>query len=170
MKRALAAVALVAAGCAPSPQSGDETALRTLPVPDSVPAPMQDDGSSYALPSITVPPQPTPRPRRASRGRHRSDAVAASAPTGDVWSALARCESGGDPTRVSSTGKYRGAFQFSLPTWASVHSHAADPTDGHTSGDPIEHSYAEQLAAAKRLQARSGWGQWPRCSRKLGLA
>jgi hypothetical protein len=25
------------------------------------------------------------------------------------------------------------------------------------------------LAVAKRLQARSGWGQWPVCARKMGL-
>ena len=28
---------------------------------------------------------------------------------------------------------------------------------------------ATQLQAAKRLQARSGWGQWPSCARRLGL-
>lgn len=64
-----------------------------------------------------------------------------------------------NPTRVSKSGKYRGAFQFSLATWAGV---------GET-GDPITYTYAHQKAAAIRLQARSGWGQWPTCSRKLGL-
>jgi hypothetical protein len=80
-------------------------------------------------------------------------------PTGDVWWALGNCESGNNPKAVSSTGKYRGAFQFSIATWQGI---------GYA-GDPIDHSYATQLEAAKKLQARSGWGQWPSCARKLGL-
>lgn len=77
----------------------------------------------------------------------------------DVWSQLARCESGGRPQAVSSNGKYFGAFQFSIGTWHGI----------GESGSPIDYDYEYQLSAAKRLQARSGWGQWPVCSRKLGL-
>lgn len=77
----------------------------------------------------------------------------------DVWGALARCESGGNPTIVSSNGKYYGLYQFSLPTWQAV---------GGT-GLPSEASPAEQTARAQALQARSGWGQWPACAAKLGL-
>ena len=76
-----------------------------------------------------------------------------------IWRALAVCESGGNPRSVSASGRYRGAFQFSLSTWHSL----------GMGGDPIDHSYAVQLDAAKRLQARSGWGQWPSCARQLGL-
>ncbi len=72
--------------------------------------------------------------------------------------ALARCESGGNPTIVSRTGKYYGAFQFSLATWRSI---------GYT-GTPIEYTYEQQRDAAIKLQQRSGWGQWPTCARKLG--
>lgn len=79
--------------------------------------------------------------------------------TNDIWSALARCESGGRPNAVSRSGKYFGAFQFSLATWRGI----------GMSGNPIDYPYEVQLDAAKRLQARSGWGQWPTCSRKLGL-
>lgn len=91
--------------------------------------------------------------------RVRRPRVTGAVTGGDVWAALARCESGGNPTAHSRSGRYHGAFQFSLATWRSV----------GMSGDPHTHSYAEQLAAAKRLQARSGWGQWPACARKLGL-
>lgn len=80
-------------------------------------------------------------------------------PTGDVWTRLAACESGGNPQARSASGLYYGAFQFSLATWQSL---------GYE-GNPVDHSYATQLEAARRLQARSGWGQWPRCSRRLGL-
>lgn len=78
---------------------------------------------------------------------------------GDVWGALARCESGGNPKAVGGGGRFYGAFQFSPSTWRSL---------GY-SGLPTDYDYGTQLAAAQKLQARSGWGQWPHCSRKLGL-
>ena len=73
------------------------------------------------------------------------------------WAALARCESGGNPRAVSSTGRYRGLYQFSMATWQSV---------GGT-GDPIDASPAEQTYRAKILYNRSGRGQWPHCGRYL---
>ncbi|MCB2176838.1 MAG: transglycosylase family protein [Actinomycetales bacterium] len=78
---------------------------------------------------------------------------------GDVWAALAKCESGGNPKAVSSNGLYYGLYQFSLGTWRAMGG----------SGLPTQASAAEQTARAKALQARSGWGQWPACSAKLGL-
>jgi hypothetical protein len=77
----------------------------------------------------------------------------------DVWSALAKCESGGDPNAVSSNRLYWGAFQFAIGTWHGI----------GMSGVPTDYDYGTQLAAAKKLQSRSGWGQWPRCARRLGL-
>lgn len=91
----------------------------------------------------------TAPPDRGSRARS----------TDAIWAALARCESSGNPKAVGGGGRYFGAFQFSLGTWRSV---------GGT-GNPTDHSYAVQLEAAKRLQARSGWSQWPACARRLGL-
>lgn len=90
------------------------------------------------------------RARRGQGGQRSS---------GGVWTALARCESGGNPTSRSKTGRYTGAFQFSNATWQSL---------GY-SGSAADHPYDVQLEGAQRLQARSGWGQWPRCARKLGL-
>lgn len=81
------------------------------------------------------------------------------APAGDVWAALAQCESGGNPTVVSRNGLYHGLYQFSVGTWQSVGG----------SGLPSQASPAEQTERAIALQARSGWGQWPHCSSKLGL-
>lgn len=85
--------------------------------------------------------------------------VASSKDTGivgdDVWARLARCESGG---RNYSAGPYYGYFQFSPTTWRSI---------GGT-GLPSDHTYLEQKALAIKLQARSGWGQWPVCSKKAG--
>ncbi|WP_304487063.1 resuscitation-promoting factor [Cellulosimicrobium sp. TH-20] len=80
-----------------------------------------------------------------------------SAPAG-VWSALAQCESGGNPATNTGNGYY-GLYQFSLSTWRAMGG----------SGLPSEASAAEQTQRAQALQARSGWGQWPACARKLGL-
>lgn len=66
------------------------------------------------------------------------------------WTALAQCESGGRPDAVSSSGKYRGLYQFSSSAWASV---------GGT-GDPAAASAEEQTMRAQMLYARSGAGQW----------
>ena len=77
--------------------------------------------------------------------------------TGDVWQRLRSCESGNTYTRNSGNGYY-GAYQFSASTWHSLGypglPHQADP--------------ATQDQAAQRLLARSGWGQWPGCSRAIG--
>lgn len=73
------------------------------------------------------------------------------------WAALARCESGGNPRAVSSSGTYRGLYQFSFSTWRGVGG----------SGDPIDASAGEQTYRAKLLYQRSGRGQWPVCGRYL---
>jgi uncharacterized protein YabE (DUF348 family) len=73
------------------------------------------------------------------------------------WAALAACESGGRPNAVSSTGTYRGMYQFSRATWAAV---------GGT-GDPAAASAQEQTMRAQMLYDRSGAGQWPHCGSRL---
>ena len=69
------------------------------------------------------------------------------------WAALAACESGGRPTAVSSSGTYRGMYQFSQGTWNAVGG----------SGDPAAASADEQTYRAQLLYQRSGAGQWPHC-------
>jgi hypothetical protein len=97
---------------------------------------------------------------RAARTRPAAGPSSAGSAAGaGVWSALAACESGGNPQARSANGRYFGAFQFSVATWQSL---------GYD-GNPADHPYATQLQAAQRLQARAGWDQWPRCSRRLGL-
>lgn len=66
---------------------------------------------------------------------------------------IAQCESHGNPKAISSTGKYRGKYQFSLETWRSVGG----------KGDPIDASEYEQDMRAEMLYRRSGPGQWPVC-------
>ena len=78
---------------------------------------------------------------------------------GGVWAALRQCESGGNYQENTGNGFY-GAYQFAASTWTSM---------GYP-GRPDQEPPAMQDQAAQRLQARSGWGQWPACSRKLGLS
>jgi resuscitation-promoting factor RpfB len=73
------------------------------------------------------------------------------------WGALAQCESGGNPTIVSSNGLYHGLYQFSVATWQGVGG----------SGLPSQASSSEQTARAKMLYLRSGAGQWPVCGSRL---
>ena len=69
--------------------------------------------------------------------------------------AIAACESGGNPQAVDASGTYRGLFQFDAGTWASVGGH----------GDPAAAPAAEQYRRAAMLYARSGAAPWPVCGR-----
>jgi uncharacterized protein YabE (DUF348 family) len=73
------------------------------------------------------------------------------------WAALAKCESGGRSNAVSSSGTYRGLYQFSAATWKAVGG----------SGDPAAASAEEQTKRAQILYSRSGAGQWPHCGPRL---
>jgi hypothetical protein len=66
---------------------------------------------------------------------------------------IAACESGGNPRAIGGGGAYRGKYQFSFGTWASVGG----------KGDPARASEAEQDRRAAMLLTRSGPGHWPVC-------
>ena len=95
---------------------------------------------------------------RSTRYRKVVRRGAAAPATGDAWARLRACESGGNYAANTGNGYY-GAYQFSLTTWRAL---------GY-SGLPSAAAPAVQDAAAQRLQASAGWGQWPACSRSLGL-
>lgn len=84
-------------------------------------------------------------------------AVPAGGPSQSQWAALRNCESGGNYRAVSSSGKYRGAYQFDYRTWAGL---------GGT-GDPAAAPPAEQDTRAKLLYSQRGWRPWPVCGRFL---
>jgi hypothetical protein len=67
--------------------------------------------------------------------------------------AIRACESGGDYGAVSSSGTYRGAYQFDYATWQSVGG----------SGDPAAASPAEQDMRAQMLYDQAGSSPWPVC-------
>ena len=109
------------------------------------------------------------RKQRASRSGTRQRIVAAPAPTpkpvtaaarpsdDQLWQRLRNCEAGGRYDRSSGNGYY-GAYQMSAGTWRSL---------GYK-GLPHQAPAEVQDEAARKLQARSGWGQWPACSRRIG--
>lgn len=95
------------------------------------------------------------RVRRARIEREREEAFA-TLPGGvsiATLEAIASCESGGSPTIVSADGAYRGKYQFSYGTWASVGG----------SGDPAAAPESEQDYRAALLYAQSGSSPWPVC-------
>jgi hypothetical protein len=103
---------------------------------------------------------------RAKRLRAQRAAVSAPAPasapatggggaTPGHLAAIAACESGGNPGAIGGGGAYRGKYQFSYSTWASVGG----------SGDPAAASEAEQDRRAAILYSQAGASPWPTCGR-----
>ena len=93
---------------------------------------------------------------RRARARRQRRQLYATLPAGVTISTLesiAACESGGDPTAVSSDGSYRGKYQFDYGTWESVGG----------SGDPAAASESEQDYRAALLYSQSGSSPWPIC-------
>jgi hypothetical protein len=93
---------------------------------------------------------------RHARLRREHQEAFASLPGGvsqATLDAIGACESGSDPTAISSDGSYRGKYQFDYGTWASVGG----------SGDPAVAPEDEQDYRAALLYAQSGSSPWPVC-------
>jgi hypothetical protein len=67
---------------------------------------------------------------------------------------VADCESGLNPKASSPDGRYLGLWQMRLETW---HTYGG-------SGDPRDHSPAEQTRAAWALFQERGWSPWGGCA------
>jgi len=93
------------------------------------------------------------RERQRQKQRQQAYATLPGGVSQDTLETIAACESGGDPTAVSSDGSYRGKYQFDYGTWASVGG----------SGDPAAAPEAEQDYRAALLYAQSGSSPWPVC-------
>jgi soluble lytic murein transglycosylase-like protein len=100
------------------------------------------------------------RRARAAESAQSTQGIAGSHPTPEAvgvasatLSAIASCESGGDPSAVSADGAYRGKYQFDDGTWASIGG----------SGDPAAAPESEQDYRAALLYARVGASPWPSC-------
>jgi len=106
-------------------------------------------GGARPPPRRRRPPTPPEPPAPASGG----DGPVAGGPSYAVLGRIAQCESGGNPRAVSSSGQYRGKYQFDTGTWASVGG----------SGDPAAASEAEQDRRAAMLYIERGPSPWPIC-------
>jgi hypothetical protein len=96
------------------------------------------------------------RVERRARLRRERQVAFATLPAGvsqATLDAIGSCESGGDPTAVSSDGSYRGKYQFDFGTWESVGG----------SGDPAAAPEAEQDYRAALLYSQAGSSPWPIC-------
>ena len=71
----------------------------------------------------------------------------------DKLRSIRLCESGDNPRAVSSSGAYRGLYQFSFSTWGVVGG----------SGDPAAAPRVEQNVRAADLLMNHGAGHWPIC-------
>lgn len=129
-------------------------------VADAVPAKpsvlTRSTASFHRTIEVTVAHLEAARRAELRRQRRQREARFASLPGGvsqETLDSIGACESGGDPTAVSSDGTYRGKYQFDYGTWESVGG----------SGDPAAASEQEQDYRAALLYSQSGSSPWPIC-------
>lgn len=145
----------------PPPAPDLDQALATLDLPSlptqSVPEPLAVPAvAPVSAPPVAPPPAPTraaPTTSSTATGRRGAGAAGKKRP-GDPLARIRACESGGNYSARSASGRYRGAYQFDHATFASVGG----------SGDPAAASPAEQDHRARLLLARRGTQAWPACS------
>jgi hypothetical protein len=140
-----------------TPDAPAVPATRAMPVP----ARAGDDRPSRSL----NPARPPLYQHRALVGhlhQHTRSADIPPAPgthhgTGDLnWSALARCEAGGNPHAVDPSGRYGGLYQFDSTTWHRLGGR----------GRPQDAPADEQTARARQLYHQRGSSPWPACGHR----
>ncbi|TQM30537.1 resuscitation-promoting factor [Nocardia bhagyanarayanae] len=80
---------------------------------------------------------------------------------GQIWDALARCESNGN-WAINTGNGYYGGIQFDQSTWERQGGLRYAPRADLATRE-------EQIAIAEVTRARQGWGAWPACTSRLGL-
>lgn len=78
------------------------------------------------------------------------------------WDCVAECESGGRWDAETGNGFY-GGLQFGQPTWREFGGLKYAPRADLA-------TRAQQIAVAQEVLAVQGWGAWPVCSKRYGLA
>ncbi len=157
----------------PAPSTTTTTVLDLGP-------PCAHDGALLAIDPACVPPTTTtaaPRPRKVAAAPELppeptlppTPELPHEPPSGDaVWEHLAsirQCESGSNYGAVSSSGKYRGAYQFASSTWRTSVAGAGYDTAAY----PLANEAPPEVqdAAAYWLYTNATVSrQWPVCSRR----
>ena len=78
------------------------------------------------------------------------------------WDCLARCESSGRWSANTGNGYY-GGLQFGQATWVHHGGRSYAPRADLATRE-------QQIQVARSVQRIQGWGAWPACSRRYGLA
>jgi peptidoglycan hydrolase-like protein with peptidoglycan-binding domain len=89
----------------------------------------------------------------AASAPRASKRVASGGGSAATLARIASCESGGNPAAVSSSGRYRGKYQFSRATWRALGG----------KGDPAKAPESVQDVIAAKLLAQRGTTPWPVC-------
>jgi hypothetical protein len=84
--------------------------------------------------------------------------------SGDQLYRLRACESGDNYNAISSSGAYRGAYQFSRSTWNAVASRHYPEFGGQ---DPAWAEPHVQDAMARALWSMQGRSPWPHCGYRV---
>ncbi|WSK73741.1 LysM peptidoglycan-binding domain-containing protein [Streptomyces sp. NBC_01276] len=106
-----------------------------------------------------MPPPPAPGPPGVAAGYRAGDC----GPGGQwPWDCVADCESGGRWAVNTGNGFY-GGLQFRQPTWEEYGGLAHAPRADLA-------SRGQQILVAEELLGAQGWGAWPVCAKRYGLA
>ncbi len=150
----LLSLAFPAAALAATGADGDGAAPALAPARVAQLAPLQRPIDRFQRAIAIITDRIHAEHRAIQRKRRRE--LFATLPAGVTMATLesiASCESGGDPTAVSSDGSYRGKYQFDFGTWEAVGG----------AGDPAAAPEFEQDYRAALLYSQSGSSPWPIC-------
>lgn len=141
-----------ASGDCPTEPVVQAVSTRSAPPATAVEAPTPRQAPAPKAHVHSAPAHPAPAQSSSAQSSSAGSSSAGSS-SGAGLDGIKACESGGDYGAVSSSGKYRGAYQFDQQTWESVGG----------SGDPAAASPAEQDQRAATLQQQRGSSPWPTC-------
>ena len=147
---------------APTPQASSFEHGKGIYVPPPPPPPPPPPAPVISAPRRSTPSSSASSPSSSSSGSSAPRQVTSGGGggAGGALASIRACESGGNYGAVSSSGSYRGAYQFDRGTWNSV---AGRHNPALVGQDPAAAAPADQDALASALMAERGSSPWPVC-------